>query len=498
MPVATVRSKRSFRVGRVRGYLRGDVWYLCYHENGVRRRPRAGPDFQHARTLAAQTNGQLETGACPVLSFQPLSLRELRQRWLDHHEHVLRSSVATIRRYRAATEHLLNFLDGGDAARLASRFSPVDAEEFVKHLRRVEVAANGRRGCAKRRLMDKGVRYIVESCRAMFGYAARQRHLSPYAPNPLSSVRIDRIPVEDAKPIVLLTGEQERQFLECCDDWQFPVFLTLMLTGVRPGELCHLLVEDVDLQGDAPMMRVRSKPKLGWQVKTRSERHVPLVPELAAVLCAVVGTRRHGPVFTRPGIRNTDRRCEAELESALVTQVAEEEHRLRRPLDRAERLTVARSLWWEMGALREDRLRGEFMAVAAKLGTSHLTMPKMLRHLFATCLQDGNVDPLIRNRLMGHVPEHSHEASGGLAMTATYTHCRPETVRRQLGEALGARPAIAGAKAWLARQSSPAASDRAALIVSSNSSPRAWTGAKAVPPRHSSTINAQRDGELLM
>ena len=283
MPVATVRSKRSFRVGRVRGYMRGTVWYLCYHENGARRRPRVGPDLEQARTLAAQTNGQLETGACPVLRFQPLTVPELRQRWLDHHEHVLRSSVATVNLYRAATQHLLNFLTGPTSPRLASRVSATDAEEFVRYLRTVAVASNGRRGCRKRRLMDKGVRYILESCRALFGYAARQRHLSPYVQNPFSAIRVDRIPVDDAKPIVLLSAEQERQFLEACDDWQFPVFLTLMLTGLRPGELCHLLVNDLDLEGDAPVLRVRNKPKLGWLFKTRSARQVPLLPELAVV-----------------------------------------------------------------------------------------------------------------------------------------------------------------------------------------------------------------------
>jgi hypothetical protein len=36
------RQPRSFRVGRVNGYLRGRIWYLQYHENGQRRRPRVG------------------------------------------------------------------------------------------------------------------------------------------------------------------------------------------------------------------------------------------------------------------------------------------------------------------------------------------------------------------------------------------------------------------------------------------------------------------------
>ena len=30
----------TFKVGKVQGYLRGRVWYLCYHEHGRRHRPR--------------------------------------------------------------------------------------------------------------------------------------------------------------------------------------------------------------------------------------------------------------------------------------------------------------------------------------------------------------------------------------------------------------------------------------------------------------------------
>ena len=43
------------------------------------------------------------------------------------------------------------------------------------------------------------------------------------------------MPIEDAKPIVIFTTDQERIFLEACDDWQFPLFFTLLLTGLRPG-----------------------------------------------------------------------------------------------------------------------------------------------------------------------------------------------------------------------------------------------------------------------
>ncbi len=35
---------KSFRVGKVRAFQRGRVWYLHYYEAGQRRRPRVGPE----------------------------------------------------------------------------------------------------------------------------------------------------------------------------------------------------------------------------------------------------------------------------------------------------------------------------------------------------------------------------------------------------------------------------------------------------------------------
>lgn len=241
-------ASKSFRVGRVKVYLRGRVWYLCYFENGKRRRPRVGPDRQAAKQLAAQVNAQIEVGAPAATSFEQVSIVELRQRWLEHHEQVRRSSLNTIRRYRAATAHLIRFVEHEKPVKHAGQFTATHAEAFVRYMRQTQVAPNGHAHAAKRSLRGKGLKFVLESCRAMFNFAARRRHLPPYADNPFTVIEVDRIPVEDAKPIELLGAEQERQLLEACDDWQLPIFLTLMLTGMRPGELIHLLLpEDLDL-----------------------------------------------------------------------------------------------------------------------------------------------------------------------------------------------------------------------------------------------------------
>jgi len=449
------RKPSSFRVGRVQGYLRGQVWYLCYHEHGQRRRPRVGRDREAAKQLAAQINAQLEVGAPAAMSFEPIAIPELRERWLQHHEQVLRSSVQTINRYRTATEHLLRFVATVRPVRYASHFGNAHAEELVRYLRTIQVAANGHKNSLKRPLMDKGIRYILETCRALYNYAGKRRHLPPYAENPFATLEIDRIPVQQARPILLFTSEQERSFLQAADDWQFPVFLTLMLTGLRPGELTHLLLpEDVDLE--VALLRVRNKPKLGWRVKTRNERDIPLLPTLVEVLRWQVGQRTSGPVFRRrkfaggrqPRLTGLSA---AQLERELAVRIVALETVMQRSLSRSEQLKEARAVWRDMGAIKTDRIRVEFMRLTHRIGVPETTAPKLLRHLFATGLQDANVDPLVRNELMGHSPGSNRGNGTGLGMTAHYTHTRPETRRKQLESALASRPAVEVARAWLAQ-----------------------------------------------
>ena len=140
------KGKSSFRIGKVQAYLRGKVWYLCYHDNGARRRPRVGTDKEAAKQLAAQINAQLEVGAPAALSFQPIAIPDVRERWLEHHEQVFRSSVQTINRYRTATDHLLRFLEQRPV-RHVSQFHSSHAEEFVRYLRTIQVSPNGHANC---------------------------------------------------------------------------------------------------------------------------------------------------------------------------------------------------------------------------------------------------------------------------------------------------------------------------------------------------------------
>lgn len=111
-------------------------------------------------------------------------------------------------------------------------------------------------------------------------------------------------------------------------------------------------------------------------------------------------------------------------------------------LTNKEKLRLTQRFWLEIGAVSEDRVRLEYMRLTKKIGLSGFTAPKMLRHMFATTLQEGRVDPLIRNELLGRVASGDRSAGHGLAMTAVYTNTRPETKREQFATALSSRTAV--------------------------------------------------------
>jgi integrase len=106
---STRRSKRRRRrVGRVSYYWHHGAWHIYYRQGQQQVRRRVGTEPEAARA-AAEVNAQLTNRLPGMFSFVPVSVAELRQRFLDHHEHVARSSVATVRRYRAATQHLADY-----------------------------------------------------------------------------------------------------------------------------------------------------------------------------------------------------------------------------------------------------------------------------------------------------------------------------------------------------------------------------------------------------
>lgn len=426
MPPKKSQPSPRFRVGKVSVYEHHGAWWVYYRDDAGPHRKKVAETRDEAEQVAARVNSQLASNEPTLLTFTPIGVAELRKQFLDYHEHVLHSSVGTLKRYRSATQHLEDFV--ATLPKLPQAHD-LKVEAFAAYLRRIEVTPNGHENARKRKLLTKGVQYVLETCRTMYAYAIKRRHLPPYVGNPFSELPLDKMKIEDAKQIFVFTADTELKFLKACSGWAFPINFTLAKTGLRIGELVHLLIEDVDLTGG--WLNVRNKVELGWRVKTGQERTVPLLTEVVAVLRAVIGKRTCGPVFLREKLRDRkpavvgDRR---ELEKVLRDRRAAEE----RALNRTEEASLAKKLWWDAGAVKADKIRQIFGRVTAAIGHPDSTCPKSWRHTFATLLQDANVDPLIRQQVMGHKPT----LNGGLGMTANYTHTRPETRKEQVERAL--------------------------------------------------------------
>lgn len=441
------RGRRRKRVGNVSYYSHHGSWWVYYREAERQVRRRTGPDEETAAAIAAQVNAQLATAAPTMFSFQPLAAPELCQQFLDHHEHVLRSSVATIRRYRTALRHLENFADRGRGPVHAHQ---IDADRFVRYLRSIDVAPNGHKNAARRKLRDKGVLFILEVCRNLYTYAAKKRHLPPYTENPFATLAGSRFQIEDAKRIFVFGAETELAMFNAAGAWDFPIFFTLAKTGVRPGELIHLLVEDLDLAGG--WMHIHDKPDLGWRIKTRRDRSIPLASELVDVLQKVIGTRPGGPVFLRqclvPELTPLLGASRQRMAQALARRIDQAERQTGHAVGRVEKAAIARGIWRDAGAVKADRIRLMFIRAAKAAGLAEATCPKSFRHSFATLLQDANVDLLIRQTTLGHAPAGT--SGDALGMTSIYTHTRPETQRQEILRAMNLWPSsLQYARQWI-------------------------------------------------
>ena len=434
------------RIGQVSYYFHHGAWHVYYRQGGQPVRRRVGRDELAAARVAAELNLQLAAELPTLFSFTPLSVAELQQKFLDHHEYVVRSSLATTNRYRTATEHLVR--DSQSAAKTALAHQ-IDADRFVRDLRELRVAPNGHLNATPRRLRDKGVQFVLQTCRSLYSYASKKRHLPPYMENPFSGLGGRRFRIDDAKPIFVFDQQAELEFFRQADDWSFPLHFLLAKTGLRPGEAVHLLIEDLDL--DQGWLRVRNQPQLGWNIKTRRERSVPLVDELTMVLRRSIAGRRAGPVFLRQKVATSAaplsgmdrRRLAAEAERRIV----EAERQSSTPVSRSQAARIYQRMWHEAGAVRLDRVRLSFIRSARRAALGQATCPKSWRHTFATLLQEANIDLLVRQITLGHAPLGG--AQGALGMTTVYTHTRPQTQRREIVRAMALWPqTIALARQW--------------------------------------------------
>lgn len=112
--------------------------------------------------------------------------------------------------------------------------------------------------------------------------------------NPASMVERFRIP-KRALPKFLTVDELQKLF-EACSDGERRLFMTILLTGMRKGEIVHLTWLDISFE--LGVIFIQEKPDLSWKPKT-DERVIPMSLPLRDIL-SVQSDKRISDRFVFP------------------------------------------------------------------------------------------------------------------------------------------------------------------------------------------------------
>ncbi len=436
------------RIGSVTIYKRGPTYYLYYRENDRSLKPPVGRDLNEARRLASQTDSQLRDMRPTAFNIEHIGVEDFATEWLAHCRTVRGLSHETLKRYWSAIDHFVQFAGGAGICRMEDVTPPV-MEEFLKHMRAKQRTCNGKRRRKgtnpSNRYSERGIAFVLATCRTAFDHAIQRCHMRPYAGNPCKELPIDSMSKTPGKRRDPFTPEQEAVFYGACNDWQFGIFFTLAAVGIRRNELRFLLVSDVDWK--RRVVHIRNKPEVFWSTKTRRDRKIPIFPLWESVLKERIGSRGEGFVFLnesfypKPGKLPEKRPAGSfkdyfEMTDALKARLDEVENRMEGTsedaLMRGKRRAIHEFLR-DMGQIPSNRIRQDFIKLTRKIGLPRHTSPHEFRHLCARSMKEAGTDPFARQAILGHA---------SLEMTGRYTNTRVQTTRQAVEQALRSKPDV--------------------------------------------------------
>jgi integrase len=133
----------------------------------------------------------------------------------------------------------------------------------------------GRRAL-RARVSLRTVNYELSVLFTFFHWAVKRNQLFL---NPAQTVERFRIP-KRAMP-KFMTTEDLKKFFTVCDDGDRRLFMAILLTGMRKGEVENLCWSDISFE--LGVIFIQEKPELNWKPKT-DERLVPITAPLLGIL----------------------------------------------------------------------------------------------------------------------------------------------------------------------------------------------------------------------
>lgn len=244
----------------------GGVYYLEWYENRKRKRQKAGVRpaevLEARRRKILELKGQAtENGRSvppEVNQERPIPLGPTIDSYLTHLK--LNQKLNTYRRYRSV---LGNFRDYFASKRYLNEVSRGDVLEY-RDFRATRVSS------------PVTLNSEITMIRAFLYWCVEFKNLRE---NPAANIKPRK--VVEKRPEVH-TDEEIDEMLHVSGPYEQVLLLTLLYTGLREQELCHLTWEDLDFK--KKVLRVTAKPEERFTPKTWEEREIEMSDDLVEAL----------------------------------------------------------------------------------------------------------------------------------------------------------------------------------------------------------------------
>jgi site-specific recombinase XerD len=265
------------------------VYYLEWYEDGKRKRQAVG--LRPAEILDARRRKILElkgraiengrTIQPGVSEDSPVPLAATVDTYLNHLR--INQKLNTYCRYRSVRDNFRQYFASKKYLNEISRGAILEYRDFRATLVASPVTLNSE----------------ITMIRAFFYWCVHYKGLRE---NPAAKIKPRKV-VE--RPPEVYSDKDIAKLLGAADPVEQAVLLTLLYTGLREQELCHLAWDDVDFK--KKVLRVTAKPAEKFTPKTWEERDIEmsdrliqslnLLPRKARWVFPTVGGKRHAHVY---------------------------------------------------------------------------------------------------------------------------------------------------------------------------------------------------------
>ncbi len=260
-------------------YRRGKLWYITFYQSGQRVRRSLGREKKQAEDAYGEILYKISRNE--LVSGQKIPLGLFQKEFLEYVR--ARQAAKTAHNYTIALNHFVKYLSEKHNVKCLRDVDMAMVDGYVAS--RLKAPSPSRKGSQVAR---STVNTELKGIKRFFNRAVELGFLKE---SPARRVKL----LSTAKKNPRFFSEAEVGLIldTCGDNWVGEIYLTLLYTGMRIGELVNLEWSDVDLIAH----RLTVRPKDFWKPKGNEERIIPLHDAVSFML--LNKKRRSNWVFTK-------------------------------------------------------------------------------------------------------------------------------------------------------------------------------------------------------